>query len=713
MGEPKYDEDSVNLGYLNKRLSNAEEKINSQYEDVSRNYGSKPNPPYYKGDTWIDGKIVYTCINTRTIGLYNDEDWTTESGAKEEAKNKNKTYLTKPENYNAGDMWILQSDTDHRAGKKGEILITTAGRKQYDADDWVNMLGYGTIKSINELAGSLNNAINRIGNVEGAIEDGIIITFYQNTIPEAKHIGDLWYVTDTLEGYTKGKLYRYNGDVWQLLDDPSIEEAFNKANEARLVADGKIQSFYANVEPTQNMGVGDLWIDTANNNQLYRYNGTNWVAVYDTRVNQLVEDVETVTQRTVEISTDLGNITQTVEETTTKVSNLENTQKSNIRSVSVQYALSNSSVTPPTTDWSTTAPEWQSGKYMWQKTVTTYGDGTTVSSEPTCIQGAKGETGASGKDGTNGIDGKDGNNGKSAYQIWLDAGNTGTEEDYLASLKGADGAKGEKGDTGATGPQGEQGIQGEKGDIGSQGPKGDKGEKGDTGIGITNIQEQYYLSTSNTAQEGGEWKNTQDEWSEGTYIWTRSKVDWTDGTTTYTTPVLANALNIANENAITAQQSLAEQIIEVDKIKSTVSETETRLNNEYLTAEQIEAENQTIKDDLDIIKQQQTTVTTTAQGLQVQIDQINNEGVKSVKNTTVDINEAGVSVGKSDSEFSTTMNNAGTYMYAYGRQIAKYDKDGMETADLKATGEVEMGYLKLMKTTVNSEKRTHIHWIGG
>ena len=412
-------------------------------------------------------------------------------------------------------------------------------------------------------------------------------------------------------------------------------------------------------------------------------------------------------------------ITQLAQETTIKINNLENSQKSNIKSVSVQYALSDSYVTPPTTDWSTTAPEWQSGKYMWQKTVTTYGDGTTVSSEPTCIQGAKGETGANGKDGTNGIDGKDGSpgkdgtDGKSAYQIWLDAGNTGTEEDYLASLKGADGAKGEKGDTGATGPQGEQGIQGEKGDIGSQGPKGDKGEKGDTGIGIANIQEQYYLSTSNTAQEGGEWKNTQDEWSEGTYIWTRSKVDWTDGTTTYTTPVLANALNMANENAITAQHSLAEQIIEVDKIRNTVSETTTRLNNDYLTAEQIEAENQTLKDDIDIIKQQQTTVTTSAEGLQVQIDQINNEGVKSVKNTTVDINESGVSVGKSDSEFSTTMNNTGTYMYAYGKQIAKYDKDGMETADLKATGEVEMGYLKLMKATVNSEKRTHIHWIGG
>lgn len=161
------------------------------------------------------------------------------------------------------------------------------------------------------------------------------------------------------------------------------------------------------------------------------------------------------------------------------------------------------------------------------------------------------------------------------------------------------------------------------------------------------------------------------------------------------------------------ETKLTQQDQDINGIKQTVSETETRLNNDYLTTEQIEAENQTIKDDIEIIKKQQTTVTTTAQGLQVQIDQINNEGVKTVKNTTVDINESGVSVGKSDSEFSTTMNNTGTYMYAYGKQIAQYDKDGMETADLKATGEVEMGYLKLMKTTVNSEKRTHIHWIGG
>ena len=323
MTEPKYDEDAVNLGYLKKVIFDTEENIEDTYKNVSRHYASKPNTPYYKGDTWIDGNIVYTCINSREIGLYTDSDWTTESGAKQEAESKNKTYLTQPSNYSAGDMWILQSDNDHKAGKKGEILISSAGRKEYNENDWTNMLGYGTIKSINEVSNNLNNAINRIGNVEEAIQDGIIITFYQSSIPEAKHVGDLWYVTDELEGYIKGKIYRYDGTSWVVLNDPAIQEAFDEANEARLVADGKIQSFYSNTEPTENMGVGDLWIDLANNNQLYRYNGTNWVAVYDTRINDLVTSVDSVTERVTTIETDLGEIDLKVQENTTTITTIE------------------------------------------------------------------------------------------------------------------------------------------------------------------------------------------------------------------------------------------------------------------------------------------------------------------------------------------------------------------------------------------------------
>ena len=90
------------------------------------------------------------------------------------------------------------------------------------------------------------------------------------------------------------------------------------------------------------------------------------------------------------------------------------------------------------------------------------------------------------------------------------------------------------------------------GTFGEDGAPGKDGEKGDDGIGVQSIVEQYYLSTSNKAQEGGSWKTTQDAWSTGKYIWTRSEITWTDGNVTHTDPVLAEAINTANSTASSA-----------------------------------------------------------------------------------------------------------------------------------------------------------------
>lgn len=84
---------------------------------------------------------------------------------------------------------------------------------------------------------------------------------------------------------------------------------------------------------------------------------------------------------------------------------------------------------------------------------------------------------------------------------------------------------------------------------GRDGIDGAKGDKGSTGTGVKGIVEQYYLSTSSTAQSGGSWSEAQPAWSKGKYIWTRSKVTWTDGSTTYTAPCLAKAINGSNQMA--------------------------------------------------------------------------------------------------------------------------------------------------------------------
>ena len=68
--------------------------------------------------------------------------------------------------------------------------------------------------------------------------------------------------------------------------------------------------------------------------------------------------------------------------------------------------------------------------------------------------------------------------GESAYQVWLDQGNTGTEQDFLNSLIGPTGPQGVQGVQGQQGIQGEQGPQGIQGPTGPQGPQGPAGADG-------------------------------------------------------------------------------------------------------------------------------------------------------------------------------------------------------------------------------------------
>ncbi len=536
------------------------------------------------------------------------------------------------------------------------------------------------------------------------------------------------------------------------------------------------------------------------------------------KIEQLIEENTETSKTLTKHEQTLEGFTNTVSKVEQDIENVKSTANSSVKKVEVKYALGNSSTKEPPTGWNTTAPTWTEGKYMWQKTVITFVDGTVSESNATCIQGAKGADGIDGKDGKDGVNGEKGDkgdkgekgdtgaNGKDGqtYYTWVkyaDSPTSGMSDnptgktyigfaynkttsvestnysDYSWSLikgdKGDTGAKGDKGDTGeqgiqgkkgdtgengtdgngikkidyyyattttqtaptassvtsasipklsetnkylwqkevitftttitpqttvlllavygdkgATGergPQGEkglQGLQGEQGIQGVQGPAGDKGadgkttyfhikyssvanptasqmtetpsayigtyvdytakdstdptkytwsrfqgvqgEKGEKGIpgidgtngktsylhiayansadgktdfnvsdstnktyigqytdfvetdstdptkyswtkikgevgqqgktgatgkGIKSVQDQYYLSTSNTKQTGGAWKNTQDEWQEGYYIWTRSFITWTDNTTSYTTPVLADGINKANQAA--------------------------------------------------------------------------------------------------------------------------------------------------------------------
>lgn len=153
-----------------------------------------------------------------------------------------------------------------------------------------------------------------------------------------------------------------------------------------------------------------------------------------------------------------------------------------VEEVDVMYAIGASSTTAPTSGWQTAAPAWEGGKYMWQRTDITTGDGVRHTGTPTCIQGAAGATGAAGR-------------------------------------------------------------------------------------GIKGVQEQYYLSTSKTAQEGGSWQTAQPTWSAGKYVWTRSLITYSDGTTGYSAATLSELFNKANETAASAQTTAATAKDAVDNME--------------------------------------------------------------------------------------------------------------------------------------------------
>lgn len=88
--------------------------------------------------------------------------------------------------------------------------------------------------------------------------------------------------------------------------------------------------------------------------------------------------------------------------------------------------------------------------------------------------------------------GEKGDPGLSAYEVAQENGYTGTETEWLASLKGATGAKGADGKNGADGkqgPAGKDGAKGEKGETGQRGPQGPQGPAGDSTIKLIKVKD--------------------------------------------------------------------------------------------------------------------------------------------------------------------------------------------------------------------------------
>ena len=217
--------------------------------------------------------------------------------------------------------------------------------------------------------------------------------------------------------------------------------------------------------------------------------------------------------------------------------------------VDVEYYLSTSATSLSGGSWSTTAPTWVNGKYMWSRTITTDGAGNKTYSpnqNGVCIAGAKGETGnkvviaernsiynASSTDWWKAYCDKDHTDSWGTFKnasdmnvgdlVYIKFHAKDVDQDLIVGFK-------------ITSIVINHSVSGYYTGLIS-GINGATGATGVAGKGVSSIVEQYYKSTSATALSGGSWGTTYPGWENGKYIWTRSVITYTDKTTTTTTAV--------------------------------------------------------------------------------------------------------------------------------------------------------------------------------
>ncbi len=311
------------------------------------------------------------------------------------------------------------------------------------------------------------------------------------------------------------------------------------------------------------------------------------------------------------------------------------TNGKSIGSITNYYLATSAStgVTTSTSGWTTTVQTISKDKkYLWNYEVIKYSDNTTASTSAPCI------IGTFGVDGTNGTNGTDGVGIKSITEHYAASTSNSTvptswsstvptltvTNRYLWNYETIT-------YTNSTSKDTSKRVIGVYGATGDKGDKGDKGDTGETGKGVKSIVPQYYLSTSNTTQTGGSWSTSQPTWETGHYIWTRSYITWTDSTTTTTTPILAEALNSANQQGYDNAQDISKLGETVTKQGTSIETVENQIAEKVWTTD--------ITTALEPVQESVSTAQSTADNAVTVTTQNTNE-IESLKMSTESITTA-------------------------------------------------------------------------
>lgn len=560
-------------------------KAQDTADQKRRVFISTPMPPYDEGDLWMQGASgdIMTCVNSRQSGNYVSSDW--------EKKNKytDDTAVTELDQ-SLGQQGVFNRLTNNGKTKglyltednelylnatyiKTGVITDNIGNNYWNLSNGEFRLSSTTTVGNQEIA-TKNNTISSV-DVEyasGTSNTTPPETGWSTNSPEWQDDRYIWQRTVTTMA-----------DGTQNISEPTcIQGAAGLGGESTTIISNTVD--YA-ISDSGTVPPND-WLENIPPLQPGKYLWTRTVTEYS--------DGESSIAYGVSYQGENGT------NGTDGINGTDGTDGIGIASSNVDYQVSDSGVTPPKGDWSDTVPDMEPGQFLWTRTQFTYTDGDVTTSYSVSYQG---------ENGSQGVPGPPGEDGQTLY-TWIKYADTPTSgmsdtpdgkkylgiaynkaspiestnySDYSWSdIKGEDGVPGTPGENGETlytwikyatsasganmsdNPTGRDyiGIAYNKTTATESTNPSDYAWsliQGEAGIGVKGIVEQYYLSNSSTTQTGGSWSTAQPAWKKGKYIWTRSKITWTDNSVTYTDPVLAKAINGANEAVDDLDTSLDQQ----------------------------------------------------------------------------------------------------------------------------------------------------------
>ena len=341
------------------------------------------------------------------------------------------------------------------------------------------------------------------------------------------------------------------------------------------------------------------------------------------------------------------------------------------------------------TEWSTVRPASISGQHMWMMAVDVLKNGTEIKHTPVDLTGQPGESGR-GIAGTPKVTYQGSTSGTIVPNgEWSEEPPLLNDGMYLWIKKTTSYSDGTSFDEYAVTKN---------------------GNTGSAGVGIKDdpIRE-YYLSTSKTELNGGEWSDTKPQVTTGKFVWTRYKILYTDLHVGYTTPFYDDALDRLYEVSYSNKTA-------IEQLSNSVN-----LSVQETTA--IKKSLQSTNDDLHALEAQTQQYATKAE-LQLTKDSISQTLTEEIDGKTavlkqIKLQSDGMHIqGKEGATTEQVLDEKSSKIVVNGKVMVDVNSTETRVQSLKAEGNFATGAHKFKRGTLKEISGetvvcTSIYWIGG